>query len=284
MNKREKALLAALAAICLTFLNLSRLISAETSRAGLAERLAAAKASFDPEGVSKAKAVIAEMESLSAEKESAEAAKLDELSLGLAVKTEAGRAGLKLLRYALLTGKNGSFVDMSLSGEPEGIAAFVTAFDGRNGGPAMLSFRASARADRSAVEGSARIGYFGEDEDDGAVASGAAEPLKAVKAAPEAIARLFRLKRSQAPRASSPPRATPAPSPAAAKAVQASWIVFIGRIEETDGRILYYFKDNKAGRSLKLTAAPSGASDGIVSEAEDSLVLRLEGKLYEVRR
>lgn len=70
----------------------------------------------------------------------------------------------------------------------------------------------------------------------------------------------------------------------AQKVEAVDWLKFVGFIKSDDGSGLYYFKDNKAGRILKLSVGAEDGSYKLIEATNTNFIMVVAGIKYLIKR
>lgn len=96
---------------------------------------------------------------------------------------------------------------------------------------------------------------------------------------PERLARAF----GEAPASATAPRAeAPSPTPAEPEITRADWLRPVGRVEDGEGIVRFFYKNTRTGALLGVRGDGS-VEDGVrlVKTTADSWILEIEGGLFE---
>jgi hypothetical protein len=272
-ERKWLALLAAVAGMALTAVNASLVIE-DKSAAGNSRQRLSAELKKERMNARERDSIQAEVERLKGENAAAakaDALPTDPVALGSQAKLEFARKGLEVKSYSVAQGKRASAIEFELEGNPAGISSFLAA-EGSGTTAFSVSRCSIAKADtagrlRAGIGISAKRIYLAP--------SSAGDEEKAAAL----IASIAYRQGAMRPAAS----ATPQPSPSATPRLErVQWIGFIGKTVLTDGTTQYFLKDNQKGRMLELRMGQSG--DAVVSETDDSVTIRYQGVLYEIRK
>jgi hypothetical protein len=156
---RLLGVLTALVALSITIINASVFMDRAGRRADLARRFSKAASSFNPATLFTMRVKLEEMKAKAIAFEGLDPLRADSLALGQIIKDDISKRGMRIIRYAPSNGPGPAAVDCSLESTPEALAEFLKAYDGRSGGPAVLTCRLRSLNDNGGVESIIRIGY-----------------------------------------------------------------------------------------------------------------------------
>jgi hypothetical protein len=270
-ERKWLALLAAVAGIALTAVDAS-LVNEDSGAAENSRQRLSAELKKERMNAQERDSIQAEVERLKGENAAAakaDALPIDPVALGSQAKLDFARNGLEVKSYSVAQGKRASAIEFELEGDPAGISSFLAA-EGSGKTAFSVSHCSIAKADsagrlRAGIGISAKRLYL--------TPSSAADEEKAAALIASIAYR----------RAAVRPSATFQPSPSATPRMErVQWIGFIGKTVLTDGTTQYFLKDNQKGRMLELRMGQSG--DAVVSETDESVTIRYQGVLYEIRK
>ncbi len=202
----------------------------------------------------------------------------DPIALGAAVKAALSAVGMKASSYSLSQGRRNYDLEFDISASPDALSALIAA----ESSPRGLGFsirRCKISLSPSSAGLSVILGI-------GTALTPMAEGRQALK--PPPLRRLFPAQGLKT--SSNKPGAAPQPSAktsASPRPEAASWLSFVGRAENAEGKESFFFKDSREGRMLELNPVKSGApisSDALISQGPESLIIRYKGVIYEIKK